>query len=57
LALDKFYSWNISRFTQTSVFDLGIGKRIWFAKINQVVAKRDPNMPNYKQKQFGLQLH
>jgi hypothetical protein len=32
LALDKFYSWNISRFAQTSVFDLEIGKRIWFAK-------------------------
>jgi hypothetical protein len=28
LALDKFYSWNISRFAQTSVFDLEIGKRI-----------------------------
>jgi hypothetical protein len=48
LALDKFYSWNISRFAQTSVFDLEIGKRIWFAKINQVVAKNDPNMPNPK---------
>jgi hypothetical protein len=28
LALDQFYSWNISLFTQTSVFDLEIGKRI-----------------------------
>jgi hypothetical protein len=28
LALDQFYSWNISRFAQTSVFDLKIGKRI-----------------------------
>jgi hypothetical protein len=28
LALDQFYSWNISRFAQTSVFDLEIGKRI-----------------------------
>jgi hypothetical protein len=46
LALDKFYSWNISWFAQTSVFDLEIGKRIWFEKINQVVAKNDPNMPN-----------
>jgi hypothetical protein len=26
LALDQFYSWNISLFTQTSVFDLEIGK-------------------------------
>jgi hypothetical protein len=26
--LIKFYSWNISRFAQTSVFDLEIGKRI-----------------------------
>jgi hypothetical protein len=32
LALDSFFSWNISRFAQTSVFDLEIGKRIWFAK-------------------------
>jgi hypothetical protein len=28
LALDQFFSWNISCFAQTSVFDLGIGKRI-----------------------------
>jgi hypothetical protein len=28
LALDQFYSWNISLFAQTSVFDLEIGKRI-----------------------------
>jgi hypothetical protein len=28
LALDQFYSWNISRIAQTSVFDLEIGKRI-----------------------------
>jgi hypothetical protein len=46
LALDQFFSWNISRFAQPSVFDLEIGKRIWFAKTNQVVAKSDPNMPN-----------
>jgi hypothetical protein len=57
LAVDEFHSWDISLFAQTSVFDLDIGKRIWFAKTNQVVAKSDPNMPNYKQKQFGLQLH
>jgi hypothetical protein len=50
LALDQFFPWNISRFAQTSVFDLEIGKRIWFAKTNQVVAKSDPNMPNHKQK-------
>jgi hypothetical protein len=48
LALDQFYSWNISRFAQTRVFDLEIGKRIWFTKTNQVVAKSDPNMPNIK---------
>jgi hypothetical protein len=46
LALDQFFSWNISCFAQTSVFDLEIGKRICFAKTNQVVAKNDPNMPN-----------
>jgi hypothetical protein len=28
LALNQFYSWNISRFVETSVFDLEIGKRI-----------------------------
>jgi hypothetical protein len=48
LALDQFYSWNISQFAQISVFDLEIGKRILFAKTNQVVAKNDPNMPNPK---------
>jgi hypothetical protein len=32
LTLEKFYSWNISRFAETSVFDLEIEKRIWFAK-------------------------
>jgi hypothetical protein len=55
-ALDQFYSWNNSICAQTSVFDLEIGTRIWFAKTNQVVAKSDPNMPNHKQKQFGLQF-
>jgi hypothetical protein len=47
LELDNFFSWNISRFAQTSMFDLEIGKRIWFAKTNQVAAKSGPNMPNY----------
>jgi hypothetical protein len=27
------------------------------AKTNQVVAKNDPNMPNYSKKQFGPYLH
>jgi hypothetical protein len=57
LVLDQFFHWNISWFAQTSVFDLEIGKRIWFTKTNQVVAKNDPNMPNHKQRKFGLQLH
>jgi hypothetical protein len=61
LALDQFYSWNISRFAQTNVFDSEIGKRSWFAKTNQVVAKSDPNMPNLKKKRiwssFALMLH
>jgi hypothetical protein len=48
LALDQFYSWNISRFAQTRMFDLEIGKRIWFAKTNQLEAKSDPNMSNLK---------
>jgi hypothetical protein len=43
-----FGTWSIfiSPCAQTSVFDLEEGKRIWFAKTNQVVAKNDPNMPN-----------
>jgi hypothetical protein len=28
LPLDQFYSWSISLFAQTSMFDLEIGKRI-----------------------------
>jgi hypothetical protein len=48
LTLDQFYFWNISLCAQTSVFDLEIGKWIWFEKTNQVVAKSDPNMPNPK---------
>jgi hypothetical protein len=39
VAFDQIYSWNISLFSQTSVFDLETGKRICFVKINQVVAK------------------
>jgi hypothetical protein len=46
-----FGSWSISLleylfYAQTSEFDLEIGKWIWFAKTNQVVAKNDSNMPN-----------
>jgi hypothetical protein len=55
--LDQFHSWIISLYAQTSELDLEIGKWIWFAKTNQVVAKSDPNMPNNSQKQFGPQLH
>jgi hypothetical protein len=47
LALDQFHSWIISLYAQTSEFELEIGKWIWFAKTKQVVAKSDPNMPNY----------
>jgi hypothetical protein len=47
LALDQFHSCIISLCAQTSVFDLEVGKWIWFAKTIQVVAKSDPNMPNY----------
>jgi hypothetical protein len=57
LALDQFHSWIFSLSAQTSEFYLEIGKWIWFAKTNQVVAKNDPNMPNSSQKQFGIQLH
>ena len=45
LTLDQFHSWIFSLYAQTSEFDLEIGKWIWFAKTNQVVAKNDPNMP------------
>jgi hypothetical protein len=57
LVLDQFHSWIVSLCAQTSELDLEIGKWIWFAKTNQVVAKNDPNMPNYSQKQFGPHLH
>jgi hypothetical protein len=56
LALDQFHYWIISLYAQTSEFDLEIGKWIWFAKTNQVVAKNDPNMSNYSKKQFGPHL-
>jgi hypothetical protein len=46
LDLVQIHFWNISLYAQTSEFDLEIGKWIWFAKTNQVVAKNDPNMPN-----------
>ena len=39
VAFDQIYSRKISWFAKTSVFDLEIGKRICFVKINQVVAK------------------
>jgi hypothetical protein len=39
VAFDQTYSWKISWFSKTSVFDIEIGKRISFMKINQVVAK------------------
>jgi hypothetical protein len=35
VAFDQIYSW----FAKTSVFDIEIGKRICFVKINQAVAK------------------
>ena len=61
LVLDKFFHWNISWIAQTSVFDLEIGKMIWFTKTNQVVAKNDPNMSNLVQKtiwsSIALMLH
>jgi hypothetical protein len=57
LAPNRFYSWIISLCAQTSVFDLEIGKWIWFAKTNQVVAKNDPNMSNLVKDYFCSQLH
>jgi hypothetical protein len=32
-------------------------KNLICKKTNQVVAKSEPNMPNHKQRKFGLQLH
>ena len=46
------FSWNISLYVSTSVFDLEIGNWIWFAKTNQVVAKNDPYMSNLNQNNF-----
>jgi hypothetical protein len=43
-------------FCPNKCFDLEIGKRNWFAKTNQVVAKSDPDMPNYSKKQLDLQI-
>jgi hypothetical protein len=55
------FSWNISLHVSTSVFDLEIGNWGGFAKINQVVAKNDPYMPNLNQNNFEfsfvLMLH
>jgi hypothetical protein len=57
LALNHFSSWIISFSAQTSVFDFEIGKWIWFAKTNQVVAKNDPNMSNLVKDYFCSKLH
>jgi hypothetical protein len=46
------FSWNISLYVSTCVFDLEIGNWVWFAKTNQVVAKNDPYMPNLNQNNF-----
>jgi hypothetical protein len=43
------FSWNISLYVSTCVFDLEIGIWVWFAKTNQVVAKNDPYMSNLNQ--------
>jgi hypothetical protein len=56
LKLDHAYSCNISLFAQTSVFDLEIGKRIWFAKTNQVVAKVIQICQILKVENFGLKF-
>jgi hypothetical protein len=54
-----FGSWSISLLDYISLcpkneFDLEIVKWIWFAKTNQVVAKSDPNMPNYVKNKLVL---
>jgi hypothetical protein len=55
------FSWNISLYVSTSVFDLEIGNWVLFAKTNQVVAKNDPYMPNLNQNYFvfliAMMLH
>jgi hypothetical protein len=39
------------------VLDLEIGKRICFVKINQVVTKSDPNIPNSLKVLLVFNLH
>jgi hypothetical protein len=39
VSFDQILSWKIAWFAKTSIFDIEIGKRICFVKINQVVAK------------------
>jgi hypothetical protein len=56
LALNQFYSLNISLVAQTSVFDLEIGKIIWFAKTNQVVAKVIQICQILSEEKFGLKF-
>jgi hypothetical protein len=46
------FSWNVSLYVSTCVFDLEIGNWVWFAKTNQVVAKNDPYMSNLNQNNF-----
>jgi hypothetical protein len=48
LALNHFYSWNISLFAQTSMVDLEIGKKNLICKNQPSGGKNDPNMPNPK---------
>jgi hypothetical protein len=51
------FSGNISLYVSTSVFDLEIRNWVWCAKINQVVAKYDPNMSNLNQNNLCSYLH
>jgi hypothetical protein len=51
------FSWNASLYASTRVFDLEIGNWVWFIKTNQVVAKNDPNMPNFNKNNSCSYLH
>jgi hypothetical protein len=48
------FSWNISLYVSTCVFDLEIGNWVWFAKTNQVVAKEWSIYVKFESKQFWV---
>jgi hypothetical protein len=57
VAFDQIYSWNVSLFDQTSVFDLEIGKKNLFCENKPSGGKSDPNMPNSIWDKLVFNLH